>query len=331
MDSKIQTPAEISRTPGWFALPQVSIWHVTGADQQRFLQGQLTNDVTHAATQQALRSFICNAKGQVEGELFLWKTGTDDFRISTPSAVGEDLAARLDRYIISDDVEITDRSGEFALFHLVGPGTGDLACHVAGQLRARLPEANAPEQDLQTFLNPRYRLSGFDLLVPLGLREAAQEALRERLPEISEPVREALRIARGIPDWAHELSRGVLPAETGLLEQTVSFTKGCYIGQEVISRMKSSGKVRRRLTGLQPLPGTAAGPEPGWELFEPDQGSNRSVGVLTSLSPRLGEELPVGLGLVKDGLHRAGQELVARHPEDAERQAPVQVVDLPLF
>lgn len=326
----MQTPKDLTQNPGWFALPEWKIWQAEGADQQRYLQGQLTNDVTQATARQAVRSFICNAKGQVEGELFIWKTAGDDFRFAARQDVAEDLLMRLDRYIISDDVMIQDRTEDFALFHLIGPGTGDLACHVAGELKQQ-----AGEGQIQALLNPRYRLSGFDLLVPRDLADTARQVLREKLPEVPADLLEPLRIEQAIPDWPHELSQGVLPAETGLLQETVSFTKGCYIGQEVISRMKSSGKVRRRLCGLRPLPADAEGaPLPGWELLAPGKEDAKPVGILTSYTPRASLKtapgLGLSLGLVKDGLHHAGTELIAKSPEENGPTTRVQVVQLPL-
>jgi len=133
-----------------------------------------------------------------------------------------------------------------------------------------------------------------------------------------------MRIEAGVPRWGAELSEDTLPPEAGLEEAAIDYHKGCYIGQEVISRIKSVGHVNRRLAGF-----TAAGPlAPGMTLHAPEEPA-RNAGEITSAAWSFGLECWAGLGYLKRGLaHGAYAMLDARSPDGAA--VSVQVRELPL-
>ena len=184
----------------------------------------------------------------------------------------EELEARLTRYLIADDVEVTDRSGEWSLVHFIG-------C---------LPEA--PDGIVARTVS-RYGLLGGDWWIPAGSEiEFPADA---RVLEGDEL--EALRISYGVPVWGRELTEGLLPPEAGLDETDISYQKGCYIGQEVISRIKSAGKVNKRLVRI------VFGQEVGVDARELVDSEGKPVGTVTSVSPVPRDGVRDALGYVKRG------------------------------
>ncbi|MEM6911147.1 MAG: hypothetical protein AAF555_06145 [Verrucomicrobiota bacterium] len=239
-----------------FLEPDRAFFRFTGPDAIRYLNGQVTANVAKLVEGEALPALVPNPKGMILGLVWLHRV-EDAIWVDAPGSQREELGMRLERYLIADDAEMEDRSDEFGLVHQVGSGEGVVAW--------------------------RWGLAGRDQRVSLA--DWPQEAGDDP---------EALRVAQGIPLWGQELSESVLPAEVGLDEYGVDFHKGCYLGQEVISRMKLSGKVRQRLCHFQ-LEGEAA---EGQELFR--EGREQAVGRLTSIA---GQE---ALGFVKSALVEEG-------------------------
>ena len=146
------------------------------------------------------------------------------------------------------------------------------------------------------------------------------------LSELSEPLLESLRIEAGIPRWGRELDENTLPPEAGLERTHIDYAKGCYIGQEVISRLKSIGHVNRRLVGFvaaenEPL-------KPGLRLFAPDNDA-AEIGTLTSAAWSFALEKPVALGYLKRGSPMG--ELPAREAGDTGPARTVFAQELPLI
>jgi folate-binding protein YgfZ len=165
---------------------QTGVLEFRGPDAVRFLNGQVTQDVRKVSADGiAIPSCVTDAKGRLQFRIWIVQRREDQaLLIFSPKDLLENLEARLTRYLIADDVEVCDVSGE---------------------------------------VNPQeYEFPGL------------------RLSELE-------RIEQGIPKWGAELTEGMLPPEAGLDITDISYNKGCYIGQEVISRIKSAGKVNRRL------------------------------------------------------------------------------------
>ena len=203
---------------------------LSGPDRLRFLNGQVTQDVSLASSGQAVYSCILNAKGQLDAVCHIREHG-DRYLIDAPLELREDLLARLDRYIIADDVELTDESDEWIVSHLTCSNPPD--CHNA--LFWTTKRLASPGLDL-------FSRSSFSMK---GVRETTLESY------------EMTRTLQGIPKWGSELTVGLLPPEAGLEKDAISYAKGCYIGQEVISRMKHAGKMNRHLVKLFVPAGTS--------------------------------------------------------------------------
>jgi folate-binding protein YgfZ len=277
----------------------------TGSDRVRFLNGQVTADVRKIVAGHSLPACVTTAKGKLCADIFLTATH-DTLLLDADASLRESLPARLERYIIADDVTLEDLTETMRLVHLLGNREGEFPGVVArGANRFGHP-------GLDLFLDP----AQFDELWP---RLAAAHAV------LDEPLRELLRIEAGIPRWGRELTEDTLPPEASLDRTHIDYHKGCYIGQEVISRIKSVGHVNRELTGFSSLDGTAL--TPGSALFAHDAPEGRAIGTLTSTAWSFSLEKPIALGYLRRGSPRDG--LIARVADEIGPQASVAAHPLP--
>jgi folate-binding protein YgfZ len=260
---------------------------LSGADAAAFLQGQVTNDVESLSVGAGCYAAFLTPKGKMLGDLRILNAG-DELLLDTERVALQPLFNMIRHFSIGYQVELHKRTLERGLLSLIGPE----AARVAGADGLPVEEnAHAPI----TLGDIRTRAIRTDVGVDLLCEAADTEALRAALEElgavsVGEAAAECLRVERGRPRYGIDLDDTVIPQEAGLNERAVSFTKGCYVGQETVARLFYRGKPNRQLRGLR-LSGPA---DPGEELtFE-----SRVVGRLTSVaqSPRLG---PIGLGLVR--------------------------------
>ncbi len=203
-----------------------SLLEFRGPDAVRFLNGQLTQDVRRVAGGKiSLPSCVTDAKGRLQFRVTVTEAADGGLWIAGPAGRAEELEARLTRYLIADDVEVDDLSGKYTLHHLTGP----------------MPE---PPPGVVARESERFGVPGTDWWVPVGQTIEFPGGVEL----LDGDALESLRIANGVPAWGRELLEGMLPPEALLEETDISYHKGCYIGQEVISRIKSAGKVNKRLT-----------------------------------------------------------------------------------
>jgi folate-binding protein YgfZ len=279
---------------------------IFGSDRVRFLNGQVTNDVRKANANLSMAACVLNVKGKMNALIFI-TTGPDDLFIDGDVELHETLAPRLDRYVIADDVTIKDVTEKFALFH------------VTGDSPPALPN------DAHWRRGKRFGIIGWDLSVDIAEHDRVLELLAAEHEFCDANCAERFRIEQGIPRWNHELTEQIIPVEANLEGEAIDYGKGCYIGQEIISRMKMSGQTNKRLCGLVAIDGAALAP--GMRLFAADD--TKEVGRITSAtrSESLGKE--IALGYVKRGSNRAGTRLSARLTDDAATAVGVEVVELP--
>lgn len=270
---------------GWTNLSGRAKFLLTGPDAERYLNGQTTNDVRRAVDSAAMASLITTAKGKVEADIFLSRRGPEGFFIDGPEDLRMALNLRLDRYLIADNAELIDVTEEFQLFH--GLGTAP-----AAPPAAMLRTAN------------RYGVEGWDLIVSAGAEFSPGGK------PLSPEIVEAIRVAHRIPQWGAELTPDVLPHEARLDDRCLDFHKGCYIGQEVISRIKSVGRVNRLLCAMVAAPGDND-LAVGQLLFLQD----REVGVVTSVAKNTELNRMTALGYVKRDAASPGTHLQATNSE----------------
>jgi len=295
-----------SRDPGgrcFLDLSDRTKLRLTGTDQLRFVNGQITNDIRKATASSAIAACVLNVKGKLNAHLFA-SVRDDSIFIDADPALNEALTGRLERYIIADDVQIEDVSAQFSLFHVIGepPNIAD----------GTVLSAN------------RFGQPGFDLWVDSTRHDAVAESLSAEVPFCDRDCAEVLRIEQGVPSWGRELTEEIIPVEANLEESSIDYAKGCYIGQEVISRMKMSGQRNKSLCGLVVPNDTAL--ISGTKLFSAAD-NEREIGWITSAvwSDRLGKY--IGLGYLKRPFNQPGAEVIAKLAEN--KLLPARVVSLP--
>ena len=276
---------------------------LTGSDRVRFLNGQVTNDVRKANANLSMAACVLSAKGKMDALIFIG-AGEDNLLVDADPELKETLAARLDRYLIADEVVIEDVTEDFVLFHVTGE-TAPVLPDEAHWRRGR-----------------RFGCAGWDLLVAAEEKGRVSQWLATAGPLCDPAEAERWRIEQGVPRWGRELTPQIIPVEANLEGDAIDYAKGCYIGQEVISRMKISGQTNKRLCGLVSAEGAALSPG---LLLRSEAG--KEVGMVTSAthSVRLGKE--IALGYVKRGANAAGTHLAARTAAGAT--IAVEVVELP--
>ncbi len=202
-----------------------------GDDRIRFLNGQVTNDIRRVSANVSMPACVLNAKGKMDALIFV--SATDDgLLIDADLELKAILGPRLERYIIADDVVVDDWSEEFALFHLTGK--------------------NEPESPYEWHWrrSRRFGVEGSDLLIKAAESDRVRQQLMKESSFCDSDGLEEFRIEQGVPRWGRELTNEIIPVEAGLEKDAIDYDKGCYIGQEVISRMKMSGQTNKRLCGL---------------------------------------------------------------------------------
>jgi tRNA-modifying protein YgfZ len=293
--------------PAFFELCGRAKLRLTGTDRFRFLNGQITNDLRKASETVALEACVLSAKGKLNAHIFIAPLA-ESFLIDAEPELREPLRTRLERYVIADDVQIEDVSDEFSLFHLL-----------AGE---------SPRVEASRIVSVhRFATPGWDIWSASARYHALRDQLSLSFAFIDSAAVEVMRIEQGLPRWGRELTEDIIPIEANLERRTIDYEKGCYIGQEVISRMKMSGQTNKRLCGLISLDDTPL--QQGMKLAA-TANSGREAGWITSAarSERLGSE--IALGYIKRGFNNPGTSLAALLP-GRSGSIPTQVASLPFL
>jgi tRNA-modifying protein YgfZ len=239
-------PINISTHPGIFTWQPAAWLRVTGEDAATFLQGQFTNDLRDAATKGAVYGLWLNLKGKVLADSFVLR-GTDpnEFWIGSYFSSAAVIRERLESHIIADDVTVEDQTSAWVALTRFEEGA------------LRRAAATTPGQAF-IFPGRRDRSEHSEYVYRVGAVEPEHAVGAVRLNS-DEMARR--RIVAGIPAIPGDVGPADLPNEAGLEADAISYTKGCYLGQEVMARLKSMGQVRRRLlrvSGESAVPSTPA-------------------------------------------------------------------------
>ena len=254
-----------------------------GSEAAEYLQGQITNDVEALAPGEGCYAALLDRKGHLRGDMRVLRLAPDEIWLDTEPIALAPVRKHLETYRIGRDVEIVDVGEEHSILSVIGPaahevtGSGPLSPEGAHR---ELAAGRAVATDL-----------GVDVIVPRADAERAGHELGEAgAVEVSEEAAEILRIESGRPRFGAEMTAATMPAEAGIEQRAVSFTKGCYIGQEPVARLHYKGKPNRLLRGLR-LSAPAA---PGDAI----RSEERELGTIgsASLSPALG---PIALAIVR--------------------------------
>jgi folate-binding protein YgfZ len=259
---------------------------VVGPDGAEYLQGQLTNDVESIAVGEGQYAALLDRKGHMQTDMRVLRPATEEILLDFEPAAREAALRHLTMYSIGRDVQIVDSTEERAIVSLIGPRAAEIAA------TPPLPEfANEMASVAGIPVLAVGTRDGIDLFLPSGERDRLIAALTEAgAVEVSPEAVEILRVESGVPRFGAEMDEATMPAEAGIVEDAVSFTKGCYIGQETVARLHYKGKPNRHLRGLR-LSGAA---EPGAALTL----GEKQVGTLGGavVSPAFG---PIGLAIVR--------------------------------
>lgn len=280
---------------------------ITGNDRLRFLNGQITKDVRKATETKAIEACVLNAKGKINAHIFV-SAAPDCFFVDAAPELRETLVTRLERYVIADDVQIEDVTDQLSIFHLLSRTAPNLGAR-------RIISAH------------RFGETGWDIWTERALYNAVLQELSSTYGLLDHAAAEIARIEHGIPRWGRELTDEIIPIEANLEERAIDYEKGCYIGQEVISRIKMSGQTNKRLRGLISLGNIPL--QPGMKLAA-TSAKGKEAGWITSAtrSEKIGKE--IALGYVKRGFNDPGARLDALTSDSGTATAiAIEVVPLP--
>jgi folate-binding protein YgfZ len=271
---KIKSPSS-----SWIPGPR-TLLRLTGADRLRFLNGQVTQDVKKLPPGHAVRSAITSSKGRLEADLHIAAT-PDSLFIETDFSLRESIRSRIEKFIVADDVTLEDISSSYTLAHFPALSS---------------PPTDTPN-DALCFLCSRFREPGLDLWIP------TTSTWRPNSSPLSDW--EPLRISRGLPLWGVDVGPDTLPPEAGFESDAISSTKGCYIGQEVMSRLRSVGHVNRHLCVL----GTSdTAPK---QIGECTTSGGVVVGKMSSLASDINLPASVALAMIKRDYAIVGNSVLA--------------------
>lgn len=284
--------------------------HVAGRDAASFLHNLCTNDVLRLPENSACEAFLTTGQAKIVAHVLIERLTSSDgssaYALETPPGLAEKVLKHLDRHLISERVELADRSDETAQLHLAGPRAPEVLQKIAGEVTSLQPLQHVDRtlSDGSACRNRRHDplgVPGFDMVV--ASHEAARlwEVLRSvgAHPAGEDPYH-TLRLEAGMPLYGVDIDETNLPQEVGRDEQTISFTKGCYIGQETVARIRTYGHVNRQFVGLK-IPHEGVVPHRATVFRE-----GKEIGHVTSsaYSPRLGTT--IALGYVRRGSHLPG-------------------------
>ena len=316
------------------------LWHhahgglveVGGQDRVGWLHNLLTQDIKNLSPGDGHYAFAVNVKGRIVFDLHVWMD-RQAIWLDLDRRTLNDARAHLDKYIITEDVTLTDRSEEFVRLVLLGPKGGAIlsefgATHASAMAHFQHTPMDIAGAGVRLLRQPELGPCGWALNVP---SESATE-VRSELLRVGEPLglipvgldaMNVQRIEAGVPWPMSEIDNTVLPAETGQFDRAVSFNKGCYLGQEIVERMRTRGSVARALVGLRlNSADDAEGFTEGVGLLH----DGKTVGVITSTCKSLSSGSWIGLGYVRQAQSESGVELAI---ESSTPSASVTVCTLP--
>jgi len=276
----------------------------------------VTNNIRDLAAGQGIYAFLLNPQGKIQADLYAFNRA-ESIVVETESKQLETILQIFDRYIIMDEVEVENLAGKVAVFGVVGPKSAEVLSEHAKEmqpLQVAKSQWNGFEITLVRGDNPC--VPNYEIWAKAQDAEQLGNALLERAPEIHEQTLEVFRVACGIPKFGIDVRQKDLPQETGQ-ERALNFNKGCYVGQEIVERIRSRGAVHRMFTGFEVK---GAIPSPGFRI----QHEGKDMAELTSVAA-----LPTAEGVRTVALGYGRRELMAPDKEYVTGETKVRVAALP--
>jgi folate-binding protein YgfZ len=324
--------AALTQTAGALDLSFRGRLCVTGTDRVRFLHGQVTNDVAGLQAGQGCYAALVTAKGKMVSDLNIYRL-ENELLLDFEPRLTDRVRQRLEQYVIADDVQVIGVEAEYGLLSVQGPRAREVLGHL--ELPLELPckpmaLVCAPTETFgEIYLANQARLAsiGFDLFVPAAALTRFAQALlaavhRESGRFCGWEALETARIEAGIPRFGADIDESNLPPEAGLEARAISYNKGCYMGQEIIARIRTYGQVARTLRGLRLPADLPCLPSRGDKLFKASQ----EVGYVTSAAASPALRANLALGYVRREANAPGTQLTLRTDTG---ESAVRVVTLP--
>jgi folate-binding protein YgfZ len=278
---------------------RVSI-ELRGKDRQPFLHNFCTNDIKRLQPGEGCEAFLTNIKGRVVGHILVFAAKDALWLDSVPGSATF-LASHLDKYVITEDVQVRDRTPDMGMLYVAGP---DAASRLGPLLRASVAELEPGGCRNGSCAGVDVQARRFDFILTPGFQLVAP---RDRLTDLwtgltaagiapaGAAAFEALRIEAGFPHYGVDISEDNIAQEAGRTKRAISFTKGCYLGQEPIARLDAMGHVNRILRGVR----LAGGPVPPVQTPVFDETGAQQVGVITSAAMSYVDTVPVALAMLR--------------------------------
>lgn len=305
---------------------------LTGADRVRLLNGQVTNNVKDLPSGAGCYAALVTARGKMQSDLNIYNLPNELLLDFEPGLTAE-IAQRFEKYIIADDVQVVEVAPHYGLLSVQGP----LAWSVVEKLGLGFSRPAAPLRfssvndatlgEIYGLNQPRTGTEGFDLFIPTAALGVVAEKLVGAAQETGGracgwTALEMARIEAGIPRFGVDMDGTNLPPEAGLDARAVSYSKGCYIGQEVIARIRTYGQVAKALRGLRLADGLKVLPKRGDKLYQGD----KEIGYVTSALASPALKTNIALAYVRREHNQIGAALTLR---TADGDSTAKIVELP--
>jgi folate-binding protein YgfZ len=282
-----------------------ALFRVTGEDAFTFLQGQFTNELRQPPGSASYGLWL-NQKGKVIADSHVLRVSENEFLICSEFSPAAIIRHRLEEYIVADDVVLADGSEASHALALCGTGGHEALGRLLGQTPA--PGRFVRNRELIGFCGCRLRGDNWGIF---GSEDAITEIRGQLLAggavETSPAEMEFARISAGIPVVPADVGPGDLPNEGGLEEIAISYTKGCYLGQEVMARLKNLGQVRRRLKVVR---GRGIPPAPLAVLYQDE----KKIGEIRTVAARADEFVALAMVSLINLIPTAGLSLEPAGP-----------------
>ncbi len=281
---------------------------LTGSDRVRWLNGMVTNNIRDLEAGRGIYAFLLNPQGHILGDLYAYNRG-ESIVVDTDRGQMEKILATFDHYIIMDDVEVVNVSEKLTALGIAGPKSGEILKSVGFVLR-ELPlqlldlvwrglactvvrGEDAEHESYEIWIATENKMQFWDALVAVGATPVGSDAF------------ELQRIALGIPSYGQDIRERDLPQETEQ-SRALNFNKGCYVGQEIVERIRSRGNVHRKFTGFV-IDGDATSIAPGAKIAV----AGKEVGEVTSIAslPIANGDQTVALGYIRREVSAPGKEV----------------------
>jgi folate-binding protein YgfZ len=290
--------------------PERTLLSLTGRDRVRWLNGMVSNNVRDLAIGHGVYAYVLTPQGHIQADAYAFNRG-ESLLVETDGAQAETVLRIFRKYIIMDKVEIQDLSEKIAVLGLAGPKSRDVLTTLGlsadlGSLQLVDVNWNDIAVTLMRGDNPSF--PNYELWVPAEQAESAWKALLQAgAVEVHEQTLATFRILCGIPKIGQDTREKTLPHETGQ-ERALNFNKGCYIGQEIVERIRARGAVHRAFVGFE-----VEGPVPA--VGTKIQSEGKDVGEITSIAAEPVKGKRLALGYLRREFLSTGKALTAGEAE----------------